>query len=318
MVCLLRDIPQLNDPLGETLYSLRLNGVLYANSDLSAPWAVEMPAMEGKMMFHIATSSRCLLQSNGQSLQLCPGELALVPRGNGQQILSEPDVTCAPFMEIPVTKISERFEQISYGEDGDKTNLICGVVSFGHLNGNHLISQLPSLIHVKANNDSTRNLAALLEVIADEAASLRVGGEAIIANLADVIVLKAIRYWIEQSPQAQMGWLGELRAPKIGAALVLVHSQPHLPWDVAGLAQKVAMSRSGFSARFSELVSQPVKQYLTHWRMSLARNKLSHESLSLTELSEQLGYQSEAAFSRAYKRVFGEPPLRSNNRSSTN
>ena len=131
-----------------------------------------------------------------------------------------------------------------------------------------------------------------------------------VANLADIIVIQAIRHWIETSPDASSGWLGALKDPKIGKALAVIHAHPEEAWTVDQLAQQAGMSRSGFSARFTQVIGTSVKQYLTEWRMNLARVKIMQSPISLVELAEELGYKSEAAFSRAYKRVFGVPPLR--------
>ena len=307
-----RDIPESSDTLGETLYSLRLNGVIYANSELTAPWGIEMPPMEGKMMFHIVTKGSCWLRLPNQSdICLQTGELALLPRGEGHFFSSNSDLDCVPFFDIPVNKQSARFESICYGGDGEETLLTCGVLSFDHIAGEKLISQLPPLIHVRNENKQLpAQLQSLVRLMAEEASSLRAGGETVVAHLADVIVIQAIRFWIEHSPEANSGWLGALKDPKIGKALAAIHAHPESAWTVERLAEQAGMSRSGFSAKFSEVIGTSAKQYLTEWRMNLARMKIMQSPISLVDLAEELGYRSEAAFSRAYKRVFGVPPLR--------
>ncbi|MCG8316983.1 MAG: AraC family transcriptional regulator [Pseudomonadales bacterium] len=307
-----RDIPESSDTLGETLYSLRLNGLMYANSELSAPWGIAMPPMEGKMMFHIVTQGGCWLRfPNHGNVYLQPGELALLPRGEGHFIASSEQQDCQPFYEIPVSKLSERFEFMRYGGGGEATLLTCGVLSFDHIAGQKLIAQLPPLIHMKGDNGGLPGqLQPLLHLMAEEAATLSAGGETVVAHLADIIVIQAIRYWIDHSPDARKGWLGALKDPKIGKALALMHAQPESSWTVERLAEQAGMSRSGFSARFTEVIGTSVKQYLTEWRMSLARIKIMQSSVPLADLAEELGYKSEAAFSRAYKRVIGVPPIR--------
>jgi AraC-like DNA-binding protein len=130
----------------------------------------------------------------------------------------------------------------------------------------------------------------------------------VITRLADVLVIQAIRSWIEQDPAAQTGWLGALRDQQIGRALTLIHHDPARPWTVASLAHEVAMSRSAFAARFTELVGEPPMHYLARWRMSVALNWLKTDGAALGELALRLGYQSEAAFSRAFKRFIGVSP----------
>lgn len=307
-----RDIPELRDTLGETLYSLRLNGLVYANSELSAPWGVEMPPMEGKMMFHIVTQGGCWLRfPDHEDVYLQPGDLALLPKGEGHFISSDLSMACEPFFDIPVSKLTERFEFMCYGGGGEQTLLTCGVLSFDHVAGKKLITQLPPLIRIQSEDgELTGSLHALIQMMAEEATMLGPGGETVIAHLADIIVIKAIRYWVEHSPEANTGWLGALKDPKIGKVLAQMHAHPESTWTIERLAAEAGMSRSGFSAKFTEVIGTSAKQYLTEWRMNLARMKIMQSPVSLIDLAEELGYTSEAAFSRAYKRVFGVPPLR--------
>lgn len=307
-----RDIPALSDALGETLYSLRLNGLMYANSELSAPWGIDMPPMDGKMMFHIVTEGCCWLRFPSQeSVCLRPGELVLLPLGEGHLISSTEDEVCTPFFDIPISKLSERFEFMRYGGGGEQTLLTCGVLSFDHVAGQKLIAQLPPFIHIKSHKgELPSHLQSLIQLMSTEAKTLSPGGETVMAHLSDIIVIQAIRYWVERAPEASQGWLGALKDPKIGKALTAIHRHPESTWTVDRLADQAGMSRSGFSARFTEVIGTSVKQYVTEWRMSLARMKIMQSDVSLADLAEELGYQSEAAFSRAYKRIMGVSPMR--------
>lgn len=316
-----RDIPSHSDTLGETLYSLRLNGLIYANSELTAPWGIAMPPLMGKMMFHIVTQGSCWLSfENGQSHFLQPGELALVPKGLGHTISHEKEQACEPFFDIPVTKLSERYEFLRYGgkrkanereSQSHLTRLICGVLSFDHLAGQKLVEQLPEVIHLTPSKDNLPlSLQNMIQTLEQEAATLAPGGETIMTHLADIIVIQAIRSWITQNNSGTSGWLSGLQHPKLSKALSAIHTQPQHAWTVDKLAKLSGMSRSGFSAQFTQVIGTSVKHYLTEWRMNLARNKIQHTSVTLSDLAEELGYQSEAAFSRAYKRILGEPPLR--------
>lgn len=189
--------------------------------------------------------------------------------------------------------------------------LLCGVISFDLVAGAKLIDQLPPVIHLDHLSSTLDTwLQTTVRFISEEASEIKAGGETIMSHLADIIVIQTIRQWIEQSPEAQRGWLGALRDPKLGKALSAIHSQPSETWTVERLANTAGMSRSGFSARFTEVIGTPVNQYLVQWRMNLARAKLLSNSIPLGQLAEELGYQSEAAFSRAYKRTMGESPVR--------
>ncbi len=147
-----------------------------------------------------------------------------------------------------------------------------------------------------------------LRLLAAEARQPRPGGEAVITRLADIIVIQALRAWIESDPAARTGWLGAMRDPHIGRAIGLVHADPARDWTVASLAAELSMSRSAFAARFTELVGEPAMQYVTRWRMHVALAALQDGGVTVAQLADQLGYRSEAAFARAFKRVIGTPP----------
>ena len=146
-----------------------------------------------------------------------------------------------------------------------------------------------------------------LSLMAAEARELRPGGEAVITRLADILVIQAVRSWIETDPAARTGWLGALQDPQIGHAITLIHADPARAWSVASLADELAMSRSAFAARFTELMGEPVMQYVTRWRMHVAGDELA-QGATVGQLAGRLGYASEAAFARAFKRVTGTPP----------
>ena len=147
-----------------------------------------------------------------------------------------------------------------------------------------------------------------LRLIAAEGRELRPGGEAVITRLSDILVIQAIRTWIAGHPDGQTGWLGALQDPRIGRAMSLVHQDPARSWSVASLARETAMSRLAFAARFTDLVGEPVMQYVTRWRMQVALHDLQHDAVAVAELAARMGYESEAAFSRAFKRTVGISP----------
>ena len=196
-----------------------------------------------------------------------------------------------------------------HGGGGELTRTMYGVVRFDDVAAEHLLRLLPEIINIDAWDDQTGGwLQSTLRFIASEAASLKPGGETVITRLSDVVVIQAIRSWLETAPTAETGWLAALRDPQIGKALALMHRRPGEDWSVDTLAVQVGMSRSAFAARFANLVGQTPLRYLTEWRMRVARSRLIDTSDALAAISGDLGYQSEAAFCRAFKRVFGTPP----------
>jgi len=298
-----------DDPLGEALYQLRLDGSLYARSYLTAPWAVNMPALPGKMMFHIVTKGQCLLQIDGDSpILMRQGSLVLVPHGRGHKLMDAVDSDARDLFELPIQKISDRYEIIEYGGGGSETEVTCCVMGFDEPSGRLLIEQLPEYLHIdRWENEIDSWLQTTLEFIAREARVEKLGGQTIITHLADILMIQAIRSWVSKN-ESPTGWVAAIKDKFIGQALNLMHNAPGKNWTVDILAKEVGLSRSGFSARFTYIVGEPAKAYLTRWRMQVARSKLLTERISLGQLAEQLGYQSEAAFSRAFKRVMDESP----------
>jgi AraC-like DNA-binding protein len=298
------------DSLGEALHVLRMRGTFYSRCELTAPWGLILPAFPESMMFHVVTSGRCWLEVDGAEPRLLqPGDLGLVPHAEGHRLASEPGVAGVDLFSSRREAISEHYEVIRIDGGGAPTNLLCGTVSFDHPAARHLISLLPRVISVDGwRSSETEWIASTLRFIAAEAREPRPGGETVITRLADILVIQAIRAWIEQDPAAQTGWLRALRDRQIGHAITLIHRDPARAWTVANLATEVAMSRSAFAARFTELVGEPVMHYVARWRMHVAHTWLKEEDATLRELALRLGYRSEAAFSRAFKRYLGISP----------
>jgi len=298
------------DPLGEALHLLRMNSLLYSCCEFSEPWGMELPPIGDCLMFHVVISGRCWLEVEGAELTpLQQGDLALVPHGQGHRLLSEPGAAAPHLFDIPREEVSEHYEIIRHGGGGAATRMVCGVVRFDEPAAQQLVQLLPKVIRVEASNSPEMEwIQTTLRLMAAEARDVRPGGETVTTRLADILVIQAIRSWIAQDAVAQTGWLGALQDKQIGPAIALVHREPGRPWTVASLADAVAMSRSAFAARFTELVGEPAMQYVTRWRMHVALTRLKDDEGPLGELAGRLGYQSEAAFSRAFKRFIGVSP----------
>jgi AraC-like DNA-binding protein len=300
------------DPLGEALHFLRMSGTFYCRSEFTAPWALELPPLANCLMLHVVTAGRCRLEVAGAEPRLLqPGDLALVPHGAGHRMASEPGIPAAKLFDLPRELVSERYEILRHGGGGAATSIICGAVRFDHPAAHHLVKLLPKMICIEASSSPQMDwdwIQSTLRFMAAEARELRPGGETVITRLADILVIQAIRSWIAQDPAAQTGWLGALQDKQIGRAISLIHRDPARPWTVASLAAEAAMSRSAFAARFTELVGEPAMHYVARWRMQIALTWLKEEDAGLGALASRLGYQSEAAFSRAFKRVIGVSP----------
>jgi AraC-like DNA-binding protein len=172
-----------------------------------------------------------------------------------------------------------------------------------------LVDLMPDVLHIQAaGREQDEMLRAMVAAMGAEALSARPGGATLMTRLADVLVVQAVRWWLDHGAEERCGWLTALRDPRVGKALALIHRRPQEGWTVGSLAKAVRLSRSVFSERFTQLVGKPPMQYVTRWRMHLAARWLREDKLRLGEIAARLGYESEPSFSRAFKRHMGAPP----------
>lgn len=298
------------DPLGEALHFLRMSGTFYCRSELTAPWGLELPPEPRSLWFHVVNAGRCWLEVDGTEPRLLqPGDFALVPHGEGHRVRSEAGAPTPRVETLPHDYASDRYAILRHGGGGAPVSLVCGTVRFGHPAARSLVRLLPRTIVVEATSSPRTDwMQSTLRLIAAEAQTLQPGGEAVITRLSDILVIQAIRAWIETESTGRTGWLGALQDPQIGRAISLVHRDPARAWTVGSLARELAMSRSAFAARFTELVGEPVMRYVTRWRMHVALDWLQQDAVTVADLAGRLGYESEAAFSRAFKRTIGVSP----------
>ena len=269
------------DPLGEVLHMLRLTGTLYCRATMTAPWGIVLPRLVDSMIFVIVTAGRCIAEMDDESVPLSAGTMVLLPHGDSFKLLSETGAHAEPLFDLPVEKISERYE----------------------------LSVLPRVIRIEGWDESLGDwVRSTLGLISREASSLRPGGEIVMTRLADILVIQGVRTWLDSAPESEQGWLAALRDPQLGRALVAIHRYPQTDWTLAQLAAQAGMSRSAFSARFSERLGQSAMAYLGQWRLHLARARLMETTDPLATVARAAGYQSEAAFSRAFRQYFGKPP----------
>ncbi len=298
------------EPVGEALHYLRMSGAFYCRSELTAPFGMDVPPMENTLIFHLPAAGRCWVEVDEEEPVLVqPGDLSLVPHGRGHRLVSEPGFACTDLFEMERELVSERYEQLRHGGGGALTTMLCGAVRFDHPAAIQLVQLLPNVLHVNSwTTLEAEWLQSTLRFIAAEAQEMRLGGETIITRLCDVVVIQAIRSWVRTASAAQTGWLGALQDEQVGRALAAVHREPKRTWTVKELADACFMSRSAFSARFTELVGEPPMAYVTRFRMNVAASWLRDGEDSVAAVAHRMGYQSEAAFSRAFKRSTGTTP----------
>ena len=297
------------DPLGEELHFLRMSGVSYCRSDFTAPRGLFLPLAEGCARFHVVVSGTAVLRDGNETLKLETGDLVLIPHGRGHNLLDDLASPVVQLEDLNPEHQNERYCLFRHGGGGALTQLVCVKLRFDHPAAYQLIAQLPRVIHVKAANSHEMVwLDAILRFIASEAKGLRLGGDTVLTRLADILIIQTIRWWIEHQAMMQPGWLAALRDARIGRAITLIHRDPGHAWTVGSLASEVAMSRSAFADRFTQMLGEPVMSYVTRWRMYTAHTILRQENADIGELATRLGYTSEAAFNRTFKRVIGKTP----------
>ncbi|HMV48312.1 MAG TPA: AraC family transcriptional regulator [Blastocatellia bacterium] len=298
------------DVLTEVLNALKPAGrVLFCN-ELSAPWAISLPAGDAAY-FHVIERGGGWFKLEGEK-QMTPvagGDLLIVPHGTGHVVSDSPKTKPVPLRRL-IENPAESRRLMQHGGGGAQTLMTCGSFQFDNSGNNPILAVLPPLVHIHGGRGRIADwLEPMTKILADEARHSRPGSEMLIARLMDIIFVQAVRIWIETQPQDQGGWLSALRDPQIGAALGLIHREPQRNWSVSALAHEVAMSRSLFASKFNALVGAPPLTYLTRWRLWQAARLLAEKQLSVGETALHVGYESEAAFSKAFKRQFGQPPL---------
>jgi AraC-like DNA-binding protein len=297
------------DPLTDILRDLRLESSFYARSELRAPWGLSFSVQDGPS-FHVVVTGCCFLRIDTQRIPLQAGDLVLLPHAQEHQLADPAEAAATPLAALPSERVGHNAALLCYGGDGAESLLICGGVRFAGPIAHPLLELLPRVLLLRRQElEGARSwLDATLSLLGAEALSLRPGSAVVMTRLADILVLQTIRAWLESDEDRRPGWLGALADPDIGHALALIHRRAEEPWTVASLAREVHLSRSVFAERFSRLVGMSPMQYVTRWRMSLARSWMREERMSASEAAYRLGYSSEAAFSRAFKRHLQVPP----------
>jgi len=297
------------DPLGEALHSLHMSGTFYCRSNLTAPWGIDLPPMPECLMFHVVTKGHCWVEfPNGAQQRLNTGDLALVPHGQGHSIVDDLKTSPIDIFKLERGAISSRYELLTHGGGGSPSHIICGAVRVADPAAQRVVGLLPKMIVMQTNTPENEWLLGTIRMMMTEAESLKPGGDTIITRVSDILVVQAIRHWLENDPLAKTGWLGALNDEQIGRAIALIHRQPTELWSVELLAEKVGMSRSAFAKRFMDLVGEPPMQYVRKWRFQVAKGWLCTTDMSLAEMAKQLGYESEATFNRAFKKFTGQTP----------
>jgi AraC-like DNA-binding protein len=308
------------DALSETLRVVRLVGAIFINGRFTAPWCYQSPradtvapmlepGAERIVIFHLITEGECHVELEGQApVHLTAGDVVLFPQGHAHRMMSQPGLEPAVGARLDAV-LSRRPRQLVYGGGGVRTRLVCGYLACDARLARMLLAGLPPLVKVNVRgSDAGIWLEASVRYALAEARSPRPGGAGVLAKLSEVLFIEVLRLYMNEQSPGRTGWLAGLRDRVVGAALNAMHAEPAKAWTLDALAQAAHTSRSVLAERFMQLVGSAPMHYLTEWRMLLASNLLLRGNAPLARIAEDVGYQTDTAFSRAFRREFGVPP----------
>ncbi|HEY4199206.1 MAG TPA: AraC family transcriptional regulator [Devosiaceae bacterium] len=297
------------DLLSQMLELVRLQGELVFSADLNHPWTMRFEP--GSAYFFVVLEGSLVAQVSGEAaVTAIAGDLIMLPRGVGH-ILSDgsgaPAANAGDLMEEQFT--TERLG-LRHGGNGEATRVIAGAFHFENAAMPWVVSALPAVIHIEKSGGQTGGwLEGLAYFMMMEAQAVHPGSSVMISRLIDVLVIRVIRTWAQTMNAGDTGWLGALADPRISRALKAIHDEPFRKWSVADLASAVGMSRSSFAEKFSALVKEAPLSYQNRWRLTLAHDLLRQANARVSDVARQVGYDSDAAFSRAFKAQFGIAPV---------
>lgn len=301
----------LSDPLTDVLRMVRVEGALFSRAACAAPFGVHTRgAADG--IFHVVLRGRLharALSEDGRTLvsvDATAGDLLVFPHGHAHALTDAPGTATTWIRALPAAPGDDGLPVVRAGEGEPGTEILCGTLRFGGEARQLLLPHLPPLLHATAAGGGW--IDATVRQLADEVRRRSPGSELVIARLAEVLFIQAVRRWALTATNAEPGWLRALADPQMARALALLHGAPERAWSVDHLARRAGLSRTAFYDRFSSVVGEPPAAYLLRWRMILARRALLDPAAAIPDVAARVGYGSEAAFNRAFKRVMGVPP----------
>jgi AraC-like DNA-binding protein len=309
------------DTLSDVLRAVRLTGAVYFSIDASAPWVAETPpgdaiapfivsGVEHVIDYHLVTTGSCWGGLIDQPpLRLGAGDVIVFPQGDPHVMSSTPGMRGAPDRDLYRAASQSRLPMCLSLDGGgpDRAQLICGFLGCDARPFNPLLATLPRVIHLPGSDDNG-SVRRLVELALAESSAPRAGSDGILARLSEVLFIEVVRRHVATLPPEQVGWFAGLRDEVVGKALQKLHQRPAQAWAIEELAREVGASRSVLAERFTHLVGVPPIQYLAQWRIQLAASLLRSSNATLAEVADRVGYGSEAALSRAFKRWVGIAP----------
>ncbi|ACB97085.1 AraC family transcriptional regulator [Beijerinckia indica] len=296
------------DLLSQMLDLVRLHGELVFSAELSHPWALRFEP--GSAYFFVVLEGSLIAQAaDAPPVKAVAGDLVMLPRGTGHILGDGSDATAADAADLMREQFTAEQLGLRHGGNGEQTRVIAGAFHFESTAVPWVVSALPAVIHIAKSGGQTGGwLEGLAYFMMMEAQVVHPGSSVMISRLIDVLIIRVIRTWAQTKNASDTGWLGALGDPRISRALKAIHDEPFRKWSVADLANAAGMSRSSFAERFSSLVKEAPLSYQNRWRLTLAHGLLSQANARVGDVARQVGYDSDAAFSRAFKAQFGIPP----------
>jgi len=308
------------DALSETLRVVRLVGAIFLKGRFTAPWCYDAahadvaapilePTAEKVVVFHMITEGECIVEMDGEPpMHLTAGDVIVFPQGDAHRMASAPGLPPAKPTRLDQILL-RRPREISYGGGGKTTRLVCGYLACDARLAKMLLAGLPKMLRVNVRDSNAGTwLEASVRYALAEARSPRPGGAGVLAKLSEVLFIEVLRMYMNEQSAGRTGWLAGVSDRIVGAALAELHKRPAHAWTLEELAREAGTSRSVLAERFQELVGTSPMQYLTQWRMLLAANMLERTNSPLVKIAEDVGYQTDTAFSRAFRREYGDPP----------
>jgi len=301
------------DPLTQILLGLRLEGVEYGRCVMHAPWAVSFPE-QPSARFHFVAAGVCWLRTpQADWVQLNPGDAVLLPRGSAHVLASTPEVPPVDIAALPRVGVADDLYLVrgASGEAGPPSHVMfCGGMRFNLDPLHPLLAMMPQVIRAGELGQRDPTVPLLLDAMEREVAQSRIGACGILSRMADVLAASIIRAWVECACSNPTGWIAALRCPGVGKVLAAIHASPESDWSVPALASVMGTSRSRFAQAFKDSVGESPARYVAKIRMFQARRWIVQDGMRVTVAADRLGYDSEASFSRAFKRVIGHAPSR--------
>lgn len=304
-----RKCQSMQDPLSEMLKGLRLDGVEYGRCKPSSPWATLFPAQEAARFHFIAAGDIWLCKPSGDWLRLQPGDAVLLPRGDTHILASAPDVPAVPVHQLARKPVCDGIVDLQCPGSDSRNLMFFAIMRFNVDRMHPLLQLMPDVMLTSDLAASEPSIPPLLDAMMREAEMNRVGSGGILSRLADVLTATIIRTWVEHGCGDATGWLAAVRDPEMGKVLAAIHLDPSHPWRVEELARLMGASRSGFAQRFAAVVGETPARYVARMRMHQAQQWL-RDGQRVSTVADNLGYDSEASFSRAFKRIMGASPGR--------